>query len=136
MTENEYAFSAAVETHDPAALAAVLHPDVVFRSPAVFKPYAGRDAAMFVLQGVLAVFEDFQYVLKVRDGQDEVLRFKARVAGREIDGVDILRYDDDGLVVELSVMIRPLSALQTVAEAMGAKLADMMAAAEGAPSAG
>lgn len=132
----QYPFSVAVEARDPAALSAALHPDVVFRSPAVFKPYTGRDATMFVLQGVLAVFEDFDYVMKVRDGQDEVLRFKAKVAGRDIDGVDILRYDDEGLVVELSVMIRPLSALQTVAEAMGAKLAELMSAAGATPTAG
>jgi hypothetical protein len=116
-------FRAAVEAKDPAALESVLHPDVVFRSPAVFKPYAGREATMVVLRAVFEVFEEFGYAMAVREGDDEVLRFTARVGERAVDGVDIIRYDESGAVTELTVMIRPMSGLHAVAEAMAAKLA-------------
>jgi hypothetical protein len=126
---SESPFRAAVEARDISLMAACLHPDVVFRSPAVFKPYAGRDTVMFILSAVFEVFEDFHYVAEIADGPDEMLRFNARVGERAIDGVDIVRYDDSGLVTELSVMVRPLSALQTLASAMGERLAAKMAAA-------
>ena len=115
-------FRAAVESHDADRLAAALHPDVVFRSPAVHAPYAGRDATMVVLRAVMQVFADFRYVTEVRSGPDEVLRFAARVVGREVDGVDIVRYDEADLVRELTVMIRPMSALHAVTQAVGARL--------------
>lgn len=121
MTES--AFRAAVGSGDPDRIAAALAPDVVFRSPAVHAPYTGRDAAMTVLRAVMQVLEDFRYVSDVRDGDEQVLRFNARVGDREVDGVDILRYDDTGAVAELTVMIRPMSGLQAVAAAVGARLA-------------
>lgn len=116
------AFRAAVESGDPTQISACLSPDVTFRSPAVHAPYVGRDTVQLVLAAVLQVFEDFRYVLQVSDGNDEVLRFNARVGDREVDGVDIVRYDESGQVSELSVMIRPLSALNAVREAMAAQL--------------
>jgi hypothetical protein len=91
-------FRAAVEAHDPALLAEVLHPDIVFRSPAVHAPYVGRETAMAVLGVVITVLQDFRYVDAVRDGNREVLRFAARVGEREVDGVDIVRYDAAGSV--------------------------------------
>jgi hypothetical protein len=116
-------FRAAVEAHDPALLAEVLHPDIVFRSPAVHAPYVGRETAMAVLGVVITVLQDFRYVDAVRDGNREVLRFAACVGEREIDGVDIVRYDAAGSVTELTVIIRPMSGLRVVADAVGDKLA-------------
>lgn len=115
-------FGDAVESGDLARISAVLAPDVVFRSPAVHAPYAGREVVTVILAAVIEVFEDFRYVARVGSGDDEVLRFAARVGDREIDGVDIVHYDGDGLVSELSVMIRPLSGLQAVQQAMAARL--------------
>lgn len=119
------AFQSAVESRDAAAIAAVLSPAVVFRSPAVHKPYEGRDQVLLILGAVVEVFEDLSYVDRLREGDKEMLRFRARVGEREVDGVDIVRYGTDGLVDELSVMIRPLSALVAVKDAMGAKLAEL-----------
>jgi len=113
------AFRTAIETADLDTIASALAPDVTFRSPAVHKPYVGRDATLFVLAGVLQVFEDFRYVASVSEDHHEVLRFEARVGDREIDGVDIVSYDESGLVDELTVMIRPLSGLTAVQQAMG-----------------
>lgn len=115
------AFRSAIEAEDPAALEAALHPEVVFHSPAVFAPYEGRDAVMVLLRAVLDVFEDFRYTGAVREGSEEVLRFAARVGDRELEGVDLVSYDADGLVRELTVMIRPRQGLQAVLEAMGAQ---------------
>ena len=116
------AFRTAIESADLDTIASVLSPDVTFRSPAVHKPYAGREATLFILAGVLQVFEDFRYVASVSEGSDEVLRFEARVGDRNIDGVDIVSYDESGLVNELTVMIRPLSGLTAVQQAMALAL--------------
>jgi hypothetical protein len=116
------AFRAAVESRDLAAMEAALHPDVVFRSPAVFKPYEGREAVMHLLSTVVQVFEDFQYTDELDGEGTHALVFRARVGDRQIEGLDHLTLDDDGLVTQLVVMVRPLSGLMAVAEAMAQRL--------------
>jgi SnoaL-like domain len=116
------AFKAAVVSGDEAALADVLAEDVVFRSPAVYKPYEGREATTLVLRAVSRVFEDFRYDDDFAGDNGEVLLFSARVGDRELNGIDLLRFDDDGKVRELTVMIRPLSGLAALVEAMGREL--------------
>jgi hypothetical protein len=69
------------------------------------------------------VFEDFRYVERFDRGDAATLVFKARVGERELDGVDILSFGEDGLVRELTVMVRPLSAAIALAEVMQARLA-------------
>lgn len=128
-----HAFRDAVVAHDHEALVATLAPDVTFCSPAVYKPYEGRDATAFVLSGVLQVFEDFRYVDELHGERSATLRFVARVGEREIEGVDLLRVGPDGLISELTVMIRPLSGLQAVVEGMGRALAALQAS-QGPPS--
>jgi hypothetical protein len=119
------AFRTAVEAGDMDAAVATLHPDVVFRSPVVFKPYEGRDAVGVVLRAVGETFEDFRYVREIGQPGDRntALLFKARVGDRELDGVDFFVVDDDGLITELMVMVRPMSGLHALAEAMGRRLA-------------
>jgi ketosteroid isomerase-like protein len=113
------AFKAAVQARDPEALTEALADDVVFRSPAVFKPYEGRDLVGAILtQGAMKVFEDFRYVDHLEEGDTAVLIFSARVGDRELDGLDLLRFDADGKVRELMVMVRPMSGLNALAEAM------------------
>jgi hypothetical protein len=89
----------------------------------VFKPYEDRDAVAALLTTVAQVFEDFRYVERFDRGDAATLVFKARVGDRELDGVDILSFDEDGFVRELTVMVRPLSGANALAEAMQAKLA-------------
>ena len=117
-------FRNAVEAHDIGAVESILHPDVVFHSPAVHRPYSGRPTVLVLLGAVFDVFEDFRYVDQIGDAPAEVLRFAARVGDREIDGIDLLRYDDDGLVTDLTVFIRPYSALAAVKDAMAIRLAN------------
>jgi hypothetical protein len=75
-----------------------------------------------LLRVVSEVFEDFRYVDEWRDGRATILAFEARVADRELQGVDILEQGDDGLVHRFTVMIRPLSGLQRLAETIAARL--------------
>ena len=118
------AFRRAVETGDFAAGMDVFSEDVVFNSPVVFKPYEGRDALAMVLGAVVHVFEDFEYInhLEPEGGDSAVLHFKARVGERELEGVDILRFSDAGEVCQLTVMVRPMSGMHALAEAMQAQL--------------
>lgn len=111
-------FRAAVEAWDLDAMSACLAEDVVFRSPVAFKPYEGRPLVGAILGGVSRVFEDFHYVREIGDEAGHVLEFKARVGDVDVHGVGILTSGDDGLVTELTVMIRPLSAANAVAAAM------------------
>ncbi len=113
-------FTAAVEAEDPEALTEALAEDVVFRSPVVFKAYEGKAIVSTILtEGAMKVFEDFRYVNRFEDGDAAALIFKARVGDRELDGLDLLRFDADGKVAELLVMVRPMSGLNALAEAMG-----------------
>ncbi|MFF3489978.1 nuclear transport factor 2 family protein [Streptomyces sp. NPDC002795] len=116
-------FRAAVEKDDLDAVEAMLAEDVVFTSPVVFKPYPGKAITAAILRGVTRVFEDFRYVREIGDanGRDHVLVFEARVGDRKITGADFLHFDEDGLIDEFMVMVRPLSAAQALAEAMGAQ---------------
>jgi len=110
----------ALESRDEAAVEGLLAPDVVFRSPAVFKPYAGRAATMVFLRAAMAVFEDFRYVHTFTEdgGGGHVMMFEARVGDRAVEGVDIVTVGDDGLVTEFRVMVRPFTGLAALAEAM------------------
>ncbi|MFH8448133.1 nuclear transport factor 2 family protein [Streptomyces fungicidicus] len=117
------AFREAVEAHDLDAVVELLAEDVVFTSPVVFKPYTGRAITAAILRAVAEVFEDFRYVREIGDtgGRDHALVFTARVGDRRIEGCDFLHVDDDGLIDELTVMVRPLSGAQALAAAMGAR---------------
>lgn len=102
----------------------------VFRSPAVFKPYEGRAAMGAVLAAAAQVFEEFRYTDQVEDDRPDgttlaMLLFEARVGDRQINGVDVLRFDGEGKIEELMVMVRPLSGLNALVEAMGEKLKEM-----------
>jgi hypothetical protein len=119
---NSRAFRDAVESWDREALAEALSPEVVFRSPAVFKPYEGREATLVVLEAVSNVFEDLRYLDSFEGDRGEALRFAARVGDRELEGIDMLRFDDGGRVRELTVMIRPYSGLTALLEAMAREL--------------
>ncbi|POX47413.1 hypothetical protein C3489_29695 [Streptomyces sp. Ru71] len=117
------AFREAVEAGDLDAVEALLADDVVFTSPVVFKPYSGKAITAAILRGVAQVFEDFRYVRELAgdDGRDHALVFTARVGERELTGCDFIHVDEDGLIDEFTVMVRPLSGAQALAEAMGAR---------------
>jgi hypothetical protein len=127
-----HAFRAAVEAGDTDAIEALLAEDVVFTSPAVFKPYTGKAITAAILRGVVRVFEDFEYVREINDagGHDHALVFTARVGDKQVTGCDFLSVNEDGLIDDFMVMVRPLSGLQALAEAMGAQFDRIVADAE------
>jgi hypothetical protein len=116
-------FRKAVEGRDPEAIAATLADNVVFRSPVAFRPYEGKAITAAILRGVLRVFEDFHYVREMAgdDGRDHALVFRTRVGDTTVEGCDFLHLDENGLIDELTVMVRPLSAAQALAAAMAAQ---------------
>jgi hypothetical protein len=118
-------FRAAIEAMDIERAVGLLADDVVFRSPIVFKPYQGREEVAVLLQAVARVFEDFRYIREIGapDASDHALVFEARVGSRQIEGCDFLHTNEDGLIDEFVVMVRPLSGALALAEAMQAQLA-------------
>ncbi|MET9736311.1 nuclear transport factor 2 family protein [Streptomyces sp. NPDC006458] len=116
-------FRTAVENRDAAALEALLAENVVFTSPVAFKPYPGKAITAAILRGVLRVFEDFTYVREIAepDGRDHAFVFTATVDGKQIQGCDFLHFDEEGRIDDFTVMVRPLSAAQALAAAMGAQ---------------
>jgi hypothetical protein len=116
-------FRKAVEERDEEAIAALLADDVVFTSPVAFKPYVGKPITAAILRGVLRVFEDFHYLREIHDssGRDHAFVFETTVSGKKITGCDFLHFNDEGLIDDFTVMVRPLSGATALAEAMGAQ---------------
>ncbi len=123
------AFKRAVDPHDFEAAIETLAPDVVFSSPVVYKPYEGRDVVATILRAVSEVFEEFRYTSDVEQGDRRAMTFAARVGDKELEGVDLLRFNDDGSVAELTVMVRPMSGMHALGDAMRQKLEAAGAAA-------
>ena len=116
-------FRAAVEAGDHAGMVAAFAPDAVLRSPVSFKPFEGREAISQLLAILLETFEDFRYTDEFETEGKAALVFRARVGDRELQGLDLFRFGADGQIAELTVMVRPLSAVIALAEAVGPKLA-------------
>ena len=112
-------FRAAVEARDADAMEALLADDVVFTSPVAFKPYPGKPITAAILRGVMRVFENFRYIREIDGGRDHALVFEAEVDGKTITGCDFLRMNDDGLIEDFMVMVRPLSGATALAARMG-----------------
>lgn len=123
-----------VRTRDMDKLDALLHPDAVFRSPMAFKGYKSAVAVKLVLSTVIQVFENFTYYRSFAgdDAFSVVLEFSAEVGGKSLKGIDLIRFDEDGKIVEFEVMIRPLNGLQALGAEMGARLGHLLPAYKGA----
>jgi hypothetical protein len=112
------AFRTAAEAKDFGAAEELFSEDVTFRSPVVYKPYEGRDAVKLLLGAVVQVFEDFRYLEHVETGDVAVLVFEAQVGDKSVQGVDILKFGADDRIAEMTVMVRPMSGVHALAEAM------------------
>ncbi len=117
---------AMVAKADLKELATLLHPDAVFRSPMAHKPYPSAQAVALILNTVMGVFSNFQYHRQFasEDGLSAVLEFSANVGDRSLKGIDIIRFDGNGKIVDFEVMVRPMSGLQ----ALGARMAQQLGA--------
>ncbi len=120
-------FRTAIEARDLDAVTALLAEDVVFRSPVVFKPYRGREVVRAILAAVAEVFEDFSYEREIgaADARDHALVFHARIGDKQVEGCDFVHVDENGLIDELVVMVRPLSGAHALRDGMAAQLAAM-----------
>lgn len=117
------------EAKDPTALPALVAPDAVFRSPAVHAPQEGRELVVAYLTAALKVLgPHFRYERSWRNDSGAVLEFVTRLDDRDVHGVDIIEFTEDGLIRDFTVMIRPQSALTKVIEHMGAELLRMLEA--------
>jgi hypothetical protein len=96
------------------------------------KPYPGAPVVSMILNTVVKVFEDFTYhrELSTADGLSVVLEFSANVSGKELKGIDMIRFNEEGKIVEFEVMVRPFSALQALGEQMGQRLGAYLAASK------
>jgi len=117
-------FRQAIEEGEIERALELFSPEVVFNSPVVFRPYHGRDALGMILDAIARVFEDFDYEREIgaEGGSDHALVFRARVGDRELQGCDFLHTGPDGLIGEMTVMVRPRSAMLALTEAMKAEL--------------
>jgi hypothetical protein len=114
------AFRSAVESGDVDGVLALVSPDVVFNSPVVYRPYQGREVLGVILRAVMGVFKEFRYEREIgaEGAADHALLFRARVGDHELHGCDFLHFGRDGLIEELTVMVRPRSAALALAVAM------------------
>jgi hypothetical protein len=115
-------FRRAAEAKDLELLTATLHEDVVLHSPILFRGFEGREIVSQVLTHVAATLEGLTYVDELVGEATVALRFKANVGDRELEGIDFLELDADGKVVDLTVFMRPMSALTRFNEQMMVRL--------------
>jgi hypothetical protein len=116
-------FRAAVEGRDIDAALALFAEDATIDSPVAFKPFAGIDQVSVVLRAVSETFEDFHYTDELEADGKAALIFRTHIGDRQLEGLDLFRFDAEGQIVELTVMVRPLSGVIALAEAVGPKLA-------------
>lgn len=108
----------------PAALAEILHEDAVFHSPVVHTPQAGRAKVIAYLSAAGQVLggDKFRYLRELVDGENACLEFETELDGITINGIDLIRFDEDGLIRDFKVMVRPLKAINKVWELMAGEL--------------
>jgi len=113
-----------IARRDLGELESIVHPEAVFRSPMAINAYRPRPALLLALNTVLTIFKDFSYHRQFAsaDGLSAVLEFSATVNDKQIKGIDLIRFDEAGLIVDFEVMVRPLNGLQALGAEMGARL--------------
>ncbi|OTG67827.1 hypothetical protein B9T25_07545 [Acinetobacter sp. ANC 4470] len=117
-----------LDTKDMSILNELLAEDVVFRSPVAFNPYLGKQVVFFILTNVIQVFENFTYHREfyTEDGLNVVLEFSANVGEKKLKGIDMIRFNENGQIVDFEVMIRSKSGLEALAVQMGQRMAAFM----------
>jgi hypothetical protein len=113
-----------VRTQDPSGLNALLAEDAVFYSPVVHTPQRGRKLAAWYLGAAFSVFFNptFRYVREVTGPSDAVLEFETEIDGVLVNGVDLIKWNDAGQIIEFKVMLRPLKAINVIHQRMAAML--------------
>jgi thymidine kinase len=111
-------------SNDPKLLDEILDESCIFTSPIVFKPIVGKEMSKLYLMGAGQTFDmdRFKYVRELVDGLDSVLEFETYIGDISVNGVDIIRWNDEGKIVDFKVMIRPLQAIGALQEKMSQAL--------------
>ena len=111
-------------SNDPKLLDEILDESCIFTSPIVFKPIEGKEMSKLYLMGAGQTFDmdRFKYVRELVDGLDSVLEFETYIGDISVNGVDIIRWNDEGKIVDFKVMIRPLQAIGALQEKMSKAL--------------
>jgi len=117
-----------LETRDMSILNELLAEDVVFRSPVAYQPYPGKQVVFFILTNVIQIFENFTYHREfyTEDGLNVVLEFSANVGEKKLKGIDMIRFNEQGQIIDFEVMLRPKSGLEALAAKMGQRMAAFM----------
>ncbi|WP_313405275.1 nuclear transport factor 2 family protein [Aeromicrobium sp.] len=108
----------------------LLADDVVFRSPVAYKPYPGKAITTAILNGVSRVFEDLHYVGSIEEENRSALLFEAKIGDVSIHGCDFITTNDEGLIDEFTVMVRPMSGAKALMDAMAAQFPQIEADAK------
>lgn len=113
-----------VQSHDPQGLDALLADDAVFHSPVVHTPQVGKAITKAYLAAAFKVFfnESFRYVRELQGERDAMLEFQVQIDGIGVNGVDLIKWNDAGQIVEFKVMLRPLKAVNLIHQKMAAML--------------
>lgn len=113
-----------VDARDPRGLDELLAEDAVFHSPVVHTPQRGRRITALYLWAAFEVFfrGDFRYVREIIGSHDALLEFETTIDGVMVNGVDLIRWNDDGQITDFKVMVRPLKGIQAVHQRMAEML--------------
>ncbi len=112
-----------VASGDQNLLQPLLAEHIVFRSPFVQSPIPGRPATLLVLTTVVQIFENFRYHRTFIAGpHDAALEFGANIGKWQLKGIDLIKFNDAGEMIEFEVMIRPIKALEALGEEMGNRI--------------
>ena len=113
-----------IRTRDASGISDLLADDVVFYSPVVHTPQVGKAITTMYLTAAIHVFgnDSFRYVREVVGDSDAVLEFETEIDGIIVNGVDMIRWNEDGKITEFKVMIRPLKAVNLIHQKMGEML--------------
>jgi len=113
-----------VRTRNADELVSLLADDVVFHSPVVHTPQMGKTIAVRYLSAALHVLGNpsFRYIRELIGPNDAVLEFQVEIDGVDVNGVDMLKWNEAGRIVEFKVLIRPLKAVNLVHQKMAAML--------------
>ena len=114
-----------VRTRDAGGLGGLLADDIVFYSPVVHTPQIGKAITTMYLTAALHVFgnDSFRYVREVVGENDAVLEFETEIDGIVVNGVDMIKWNADGRIIEFKVMVRPLKGINIIHQKMGEMLA-------------
>ena len=116
-------FRRGVESKDVTVMMEAFADGAVLHSPITFKPFEGKEAIARLLGILMQVFQDFRYTdeLTAEDGT-KALIFRTRVGDRDVEGLDLIRFDDTGRIRDFTVMVRPRSAVEALLKEVSSRL--------------